>query len=393
MAATTALSTAGTPGPVATDQHHHHPTPSEQQQQQTPQQRCTETEEHHRTGVTVTLPTIQVTEPRVSASDSVPLELLSLDLQHTTLEYSSAPVRSSSSTSLASGFSTTSLPLLEVGKPRLASTEVKLPPLLVPPVVPPSSLAEAVRLVRSSNMFLYLTLKHPPSHLHYNPYSFNVESSRPRGRSQYAILSSAGVTQVWPSEVTFTTMDDFQREFAAYKHLKKAIDDRRQVVELALEIRFFRNFRLSKTWQVWRRSVRCRKVREAKTRVSAYLLTLQPPFHATLVNVAALCHRLSHMGLLQVSSAEPAVMETWLARQQAALTNVRTRLASFRTLLLQVVASMMHTDDPPADADGKFTKEEVRRAIGRGGGGRGERKREQKRVREGRESERSKERV
>ncbi|XP_069185131.1 uncharacterized protein [Procambarus clarkii] len=225
MAATTALSTAGTPGPVATDQHHHHPTPSEQQQQQqqTPQQRCTETEEHHRTGVTVTLPTIQVTEPRVSASDSVPLELLSLDLQHTTLEYSSVPVRSSSSTSLASGFSTTSLPLLEVGKPRLASTEVKLPPLLVPPVVPPSSLAEAVRLVRSSNMFLYLTLKHPPSHLHYNPYSFNVESSRPRGRSQYAILSSAGVTQVWPSEVTFTTMDDFQREFAAYKHLKKTI--------------------------------------------------------------------------------------------------------------------------------------------------------------------------
>lgn len=56
-----------------------------------------------------------------------------------------------------------------------------------------------------------------------------------------------------------------------------------------------------------------------------------------------------------MSSDEPVVMEAWVARQHTLLTNVRTRMASFRSLLLQVVASMVHSDDSPADADGERT--------------------------------------
>lgn len=55
----------------------------------------------------------------------------------------------------------------------------------------------------------------------------------------------------------------------------------------------------------------------------------------------------------QVRSEEPAVMEEWVARQQEALEDVRNRLAAFRSLLLQVVASMTHTDENPADAEGE----------------------------------------
>lgn len=118
-------------------------------------------------------PTIQVTEPRAPTSEGVAPELLALDLKDVSPpKSSSATVRTSSSTSSTSGIST-SLPLLErVPKPRPSPLELKLPPLVVPPVVPPATLAEAVELVRKSNMMLYLTLKHSPSELEYNPYSF-----------------------------------------------------------------------------------------------------------------------------------------------------------------------------------------------------------------------------
>ena len=75
----------------------------------------------------------------------------------------------------------------------------------------------------------------------------------------------------------------------------------------SVQIKFFRVFRLRKSWQVWRRSVRSRKSREARTRLSAYLTLLQEPFYSCLANVSELCYRLSHMGLLKVRTVLPAV--------------------------------------------------------------------------------------
>lgn len=49
----------------------------------------------------------------------------------------------------------------------------------------------------------------------------SVVGRRPRGASQYAILSSEGVTQVWAGQVTFTSMDDFRREVNIYTRLTK----------------------------------------------------------------------------------------------------------------------------------------------------------------------------
>ncbi|KAK8381897.1 hypothetical protein O3P69_015122 [Scylla paramamosain] len=275
------------------------------------------------------VPTIQVTEPRAAPTEVVPVDASAR------CQADAYKTSSSTSPTDVSGFPLPPVP--QTGKARAPSVEFRLPPLVVPPSVPPTTLDGAVELVKQ-NMLLYLTPRYPPSRLEYDPYSFNVLSRRPRGSNHYAILSSEGVTQVWAGQVTFTSMDDFRREVELYRRLTK--------------IRFFRNFRIAKTWQVWRRSVRCRKVREAKIRLTAYLITLQPPFYPTLSNVAALCHRLSHMGLIQVRSEEPAVVEEWVARQQETLEAVRSRLAAFRSLLLQVVATMTHADENTAEAEG-----------------------------------------
>lgn len=53
--------------------------------------------------------------------------------------------------------------------------------------------------------------------------SRSVVSGRPKGLREYAILSNAGVTQVWPTEVTFTPIDAFQREFQLYNKLRKVV--------------------------------------------------------------------------------------------------------------------------------------------------------------------------
>ncbi|XP_047493550.1 uncharacterized protein LOC125042128 [Penaeus chinensis] len=307
------------------------------------QQRWDSSEDHHKTGVTVTLPTIQVTEAKQATMGTGGLEVLPTELIDTSgLPKPLAEDTHALNAALLSPpgeIPTSFLPALSgPSKPHAPGADLKLPPLVEAPVLPPRTLDDAIELVSKCNMMLYLTLKHPPSELEYNPYSFNVVSGRPKGLREYAILSNAGVTQVWPTEVTFTPIDAFQREFQLYNKLRK--------------IRFFRVFRLRKTWQVWRKIVRSRKLREAKARITAYLVILQPPFFGTLANVAALCHKLSHMGLLEVALEEPVVMDAWVSDVQGALESVRTRLHAFRSLLLQVVASMVHTDEPAGDGDG-----------------------------------------
>ena len=42
-----------------------------------------------------------------------------------------------------------------------------------------------------------------------------------------------------------------------------------------------------------------------------------------------------------------------MVRQQETLEAVRNRLAAFRSLLLQVVAAMTHTDENPVETEGE----------------------------------------
>ena len=46
-------------------------------------------------------------------------------------------------------------------------------------------------------------------------------------------------------------------------------------------------------------------------------------------------------------------MESWLSEVTESLAETWQNLASFRTLLLQLVASMINTDDPAADTEGE----------------------------------------
>lgn len=107
-------------------------------------------------------PTIQVTEPRAP-----PAEVVLLD--------SGVPSQADDSRSSSTPTDTSAFPLPpvpQVGKARPLPSEIRLPPLVVPPEVPPPSLEGAMELVKQNNMLLYLTPRHPPSRLEYNPYSF-----------------------------------------------------------------------------------------------------------------------------------------------------------------------------------------------------------------------------
>lgn len=75
--------------------------------------------------------------------------------------------------SVSSGVTTLPLPPLEsVPEVTPADWEVRLPPLVAPPLVPPSSLSEAVQVVQQVGTLLYLLPRRPIHHLQYNPYDF-----------------------------------------------------------------------------------------------------------------------------------------------------------------------------------------------------------------------------
>lgn len=124
-------------------------------------------------------PTIQVTEAKQqqAAPGAGGLEVLPTELIDSTgLPHPSADDTQSPNTALLSPpgeISTSFLPALSgPSKTPASGAGLKLPPLVEAPVVPPRTLDDAIELVNRCNMMLYLTLKHPPSELEYNPYSF-----------------------------------------------------------------------------------------------------------------------------------------------------------------------------------------------------------------------------
>lgn len=104
-----------------------------------------------------------MTEPRAPLAEVVPLDS-GIPSQADAHKWSSTEPTDTSTFPLP--------PVAQVGKERPTPSEVRLPPLVVPPAVPPTTLEGAVELVKQSNMLLYLTPRHPPSRLEYNPYSF-----------------------------------------------------------------------------------------------------------------------------------------------------------------------------------------------------------------------------
>lgn len=104
-----------------------------------------------------------MTEPRAPPSDVVPLDS-GVASQVEPRHWSSTVATDASAFPLP--------PMPQTGKPRPPPSEVRLPPLAVPPAVPPTTLEGAVELVKQSNLLLYLTPRFPPSRLEYNPYSF-----------------------------------------------------------------------------------------------------------------------------------------------------------------------------------------------------------------------------
>lgn len=108
-------------------------------------------------------PTIQVTEPRAPPAEVVPLDS-GVSSQADGHQWSSTAPTDASAFPLP--------PVPQAGKARPPPSEVRLPPLAVPPAVPPTTLDGAVELVKQSNLLLYLTPRYPPSRLEYNPYSF-----------------------------------------------------------------------------------------------------------------------------------------------------------------------------------------------------------------------------
>ncbi|KAB7494304.1 hypothetical protein Anas_03907, partial [Armadillidium nasatum] len=95
----------------------------------------------------------------------------------------------------------------------------------------------------------------------------------------YAILSKEGVTRVFGKKVDFVTQERFIEETKFFNRLRK--------------INFFRYYYLRKSWLLWRRSIRSRRIEEVKKNISSHFLLVNIKARNALVKISQLCYEMS----------------------------------------------------------------------------------------------------
>ncbi|KAG7211515.1 hypothetical protein KM043_010782 [Ampulex compressa] len=170
--------------------------------------------------------------------------------------------------------------------------------------------------------FFYMTYAVDRSSEYFTPYALKVVHYKEVGKT-YMTISTSGVTQYDPNEITFTPLELWEREYRLYLKL--------------IKIRTFAFFRLWKAFYVWRKSITCRKFSEAKNYMDQNLFILDPILSKALLEVKSMCTAFLNCSFIDNSTLEKMWLFYFVEYQLTKLEDMRFKLDDFRKLASSIV--------------------------------------------------------
>ncbi|XP_066588945.1 dynein axonemal heavy chain 6 [Prorops nasuta] len=192
---------------------------------------------------------------------------------------------------------------------------------MVPEVVDQLELIKKLQ-DESSNQFFYLIYAVERSSPFFTPYSFKIVSYKEISE-EYLTISANGVTQYNKSEMIFTPLETWEREYIYYLKLK--------------QIKIFIKYSMWKPFNVWRKYVVCKKYTGAKQQLGKTLFILHPTLRHALLKIQRRCTAFLNSTFIDKSILEKNPLFTFLENQMSILENYRNQLDEFRALALETV--------------------------------------------------------
>ncbi|XP_063314781.1 dynein axonemal heavy chain 6 [Pelobates fuscus] len=195
--------------------------------------------------------------------------------------------------------------------------------------------------------FLYMTPAVPKSSIEYDHYNLRIVQYQHINKNDYYTISERGVTNMCDGEVVFLDLERWKQEYLYHKALK-------QIPTFAL-------FRKWKSFTVWRKNVRAKKINECRRALQENLFIVNGFLSPALLNIQEMCYRISDMGLCRIEKGYTYTLGEFTENQFKQMKEVANRLTEFRELAKEVIRSACRTalleagftpDDYIYDSDG-----------------------------------------
>ncbi|XP_047115990.1 dynein axonemal heavy chain 6 [Schistocerca piceifrons] len=203
-------------------------------------------------------------------------------------------------------------------------------------IMKPTSMLEVadqrslIELVRRNKKigFLYMTYAVPRSSKFFTPYCLRVVPYKNIDKQNFLTISSEGVTQFYPGDMVFTSLQQWEYEYDRYCNL--------------ILIKTFSMFRMWKGFYVWRKNVKWKKIHDARKSLNELLFLLNPALRKALLDVQLACNKMVEVYFTDFSNKEKNILFEFMNAQMKNLVIVREQLLEYRDIVKELINCACH---------------------------------------------------
>ncbi|XP_053147968.1 dynein axonemal heavy chain 6 isoform X2 [Hemicordylus capensis] len=177
--------------------------------------------------------------------------------------------------------------------------------------------------------FLYMTPAVPKSSIDYDTYNLKIVSYDCVNKKDYYTISQKAVIHTYNGEVEYLELERWEQEYLYHKALSR--------------IPIFAIFRKWKSFNVWRKNVRYKKIKSCSRALQKNLFIVNAYLRPAVLTIQEMCYRLSDMALCQVEKGYIYTLAEFKGTQFAQLKEVAAQLSEFRELAKDVVRGACRT--------------------------------------------------
>ncbi|KAL7988579.1 hypothetical protein Chor_007498, partial [Crotalus horridus] len=197
-----------------------------------------------------------------------------------------------------------------------------------------ANITEPLQIIRiiceNKNLgFLYLTPAVPKSSIEYDSYNLKIVSYDCINKNDYYTISPQAVIHTCNGEVEYLELERWEQEYVYHRAL--------------IKITIFAIFRKWKSFNVWRKNVRCKKINSCRRALQKNLFIVNACLRPAILNIQEMCYRIGDMVLCQVEKGYIYTLIEFKGTQFSQLKDVASRLSEFRELAKEVVRGACRT--------------------------------------------------
>ncbi|XP_061490002.1 dynein axonemal heavy chain 6 isoform X2 [Rhineura floridana] len=177
--------------------------------------------------------------------------------------------------------------------------------------------------------FLYMSPAVPRSSIDYDTFNLKIVSYDCINKNDYYTISQKAVIHTCNGEVEYMELERWEQEYLYHRALYR--------------ITIFAIFRKWKSFNVWRKNVRSKKISSCRRALQKNLFIVNACLRPAILNIQEMCYRINDMALCQVEKGYIYTLMEFKGTQFNQLKEVASHLSEFRELAKEVVRGACRT--------------------------------------------------